>query len=366
MRRDIGNEETEALLKRLENDIAKEYEQAVREVSEKLDDYTRRFAVKDEIKRKSVDAGLITKEEYIKWRQQQILVEIQHRDMIADMARTLHKANEEAISTAYDYLPDVFAENHNYATYLIETEAKLNTSYALYDKTTVRRLIRDTPKLLPDPRRGSKTDKRLRENKDLRWNRQKLFSAVTQGILQGESIPKIAKRLENVGEIDHRAAIRNARTMVTGAQNAGRMEAARRANDMGIQTVNVWVATLDMRTRHEHRELDGQRKDVDEPFVVPSSKEEIRFPGDPEASPHMVYNCRCTLIQQVKGKEYAIRVPGVYDDSKLDGMSYEEWKDSKVEKPNKITLPEEKAAMIRGGYIAEYRKLRKELDNSKK
>jgi len=274
--------------------------------------------------------------------------------MLDELAGILHNANEVAKSTAFGYLPDVYATNHNWSTYTIEKQAKANTSYVLFDKMTVERLMRENPKLLPDPRKGSKTERKLAENKDLRWNRQKLSSAITQGIIQGESIPKIANRLGSVADMDHRAAIRNARTMVTGAQNAGRMDAARRANAMGLPTVNVWVATLDMRTRHEHRVLDGQRRDVDVPFEADGYK--IRYPGDPEAAPSMVYNCRCTIIQQTKGDEWGIH-DNRTDYSAIEGMSYDEWKKDRREKPNPITLPEEKAEAIKQSYIAEYRKL---------
>lgn len=160
--------------------------------------------------------------------------------------------------------------------------------------------------------------------------------------------------------MDHRAAIRNVRTMVTGAQNAGRVDAAKRARDMGIGLTQVWMATLDMRTRHEHLVLDGQRREIDEPFEVEGEK--IKYPGDPDAPAHLVYNCRCTLVQQVKGFEYDIRGDKDVDYSGIEGMTYDEWKEDRREKPNPITLPEEKAEAIKQSYNAEYRKLRKDTE----
>lgn len=50
--------------------------------------------------------------------------------------------------------------------------------------------------------------------------------------------------------------------------------------------------------RHAHRILDGQTAAMDKPFRVDG--EEIMFPGDPSAPGHPVYNCRCTLIADVK------------------------------------------------------------------
>jgi Phage Mu protein F like protein. len=78
---------------------------------------------------------------------------------------------------------------------------------------------------------------------------EEITSAVVQGILQGESVPKIAERFRNVAEMDYKASIRDARTSVTSAQNAGRIEAIHRAENMGIRMLKQWLATLDDRTK---------------------------------------------------------------------------------------------------------------------
>ena len=52
-------------------------------------------------------------------------------------------------------------------------------------------------------------------------------------------------------------------------------------------------------TREEHLELDGQEREIDEPFE--NSLGEIMYPGDPDADPANVYNCRCTLVTRVLG-----------------------------------------------------------------
>ena len=123
---------------------------------------------------------------------------------------------------------------------------------------------------------------------------------------------------------------------------------------MGIRLHQQWVATLDMRTRYEHRELDGQKVEIGKPFVVPSSGEKIMFPGDPTAAGHLTYNCRCTLIGQIEGFE--TDTTAYRRDPNIENMSYDEWKKSRKEKPNRITLPEEKAEAIRNSYVREYQR----------
>ena len=117
--------------------------------------------------------------------------------------------------------------------------------------------------------------------------------------MQGESIPDISKRLTHVTEMNLTSAIRNARTATTSAENRGRMDSYHRAQDMGVQIVKVWMATNDERTREEHLELDGQEREIDEPFENSIGK--IMYPGDPDADPANVYNCRCTLVTRVVG-----------------------------------------------------------------
>jgi SPP1 gp7 family putative phage head morphogenesis protein len=171
-------------------------------------------------------------------------------------------------------------------------------------------LIKDQPALLPT---------QLEEARDLKWNRQKVSSAITQGILQGESIPNIGKRLRKVVGMDKTASIRNARTATTGAENAGRVDSYEEAESKGVELEKKWIATLDQRTRSEHRQLDGQTCLIHDKFEVDG--EEIGYPGDPTAAGYLVYNCRCTLVAEVKGIKYKdmrySRLP--------KEMSYETW-----------------------------------------
>jgi uncharacterized protein with gpF-like domain len=125
--------------------------------------------------------------------------------------------------------------------------------------------------------------------------------------------------------MNRNSAISNARTAITGAENAGRIESYRYAESIGITLKKEWLASLDERTRDEHRALDGQRVDIDEPFKVDGA--EIMFPGDPNAEGYLVYGCRCTLVSAVEGVK---DLDPVYrrdniSGEKIDNMSYREW-----------------------------------------
>ena len=114
--------------------------------------------------------------------------------------------------------------------------------------------------------------------------------------------------------------------MMTSAQNGGRIDSFKRAENMGIKLKKVWLAALDSHTRDSHALLDGQERPVDAPFT--SILGSIMFPGDPDAVPANVYNCRCTLITQIAGLERDVSDLNLRHDANLKGITYDDWKKS--------------------------------------
>lgn len=358
---DPANEETEAIIKEIEARLHELYSEAIEGIEAKLDDYMKRFYKKDATWRawvedvKDSDPEEYEKRlsEYQKWRIGQIAVGQRWKEMKETLAEDLANTNESAKAIAAGRVPDVYALNHDYGTFQVEIGSGLDTNYTLYDRNVIARILKDNPDILPSP--GKKLAEDIARGEAIKWNRQQIQSVMMQALIQGESIPKIATRLANeVGDKNRKAAIRNARTMMTGTQNAGRVDSYKRAVDMGIDMKQQWLATHDMRTRHEHRLLDYQEVTVGEPFIVPDTGEEIMYPGDPNAAPRLIYNCRCTLRGVVAGLEPQARK---FRDLSDIGGDYETWRNSK-KKPesNPITLPEEKGEAIKRAYIAEYRR----------
>jgi SPP1 gp7 family putative phage head morphogenesis protein len=326
---DYGHAETDIMLHRLEKRITKEYSQAAKEMQKKLDTYLEKFKIKDEIKRKKLKAGEITKAEYDYWRTGQIMMGERWKEMVDTLVQDLQNTDKIARSMVKEFSYDAYALNHNYGTFEVEKGSLVDTSYTLYDRSTVERLVRDNPDLLPPP--GKKVSEEIRQGKAERWDRRIIDSVMTQSILQGESMPKIAKRLAtSVNDSNRKSALRNARTMVTGAENAGRVDSYKRANDMGIDLRQVWIATLDGRTRHSHRILDGERVEIGKTF-----SNGCRFPGDPWGPAEEVYNCRCTLIALVDGVDIDVSDLSLRNNYKLGGMSYDEWKNEHTVAPAK-------------------------------
>ena len=360
---DWAHDDTERKIKEIERRITKEYARAEKEIQAKLDDYLRRFEKKDALKRKAVEKGLITEAEYRQWRIGQILVGQRWAEMRDAIANDMANASQIARAIAFGEMPGIYAENFAYTMYMADAMSgwKIGQGFTLYSKDAVSVLFKEG-QFWHSP--GIKTLERIAMGKQRAWDRQEIQSVMMQSIMQGESISKMATRLaETVGESDRKAAIRNARTMATGVQNAGRQDAIHRANEIGeefgIRVMKQWMATLDGRTRHWHAELDGEVVPENEPFV--NDYGEIEYPGDPGAEPANVYNCRCTMISCLEGLGFNNSlhpsVTGRQMGKDLNGISYEDWKAGHYKQhSDSITKQDEIESIMRAHYGAEYRK----------
>lgn len=347
---DYAHRRTDAEIRAIEKRLRKEYRKARDEVQEKIDDYFRRFQLKDAKWREWVDTGYKTPEEYLKWREGQIIVGDRWKSLRDSIAKDYANANKLARRIVREKSLDIYADTHNWSTYDIEKQLLIDTGYTLFNRDAIAFLLKNNPQLLPDP--GADLTKDILNALEVRYNRQQLQSIMMQCLLQGMGLPEMSRRLATeLGEKNYKAAIRNARTMMTYAENAGRLRSYERAENMGVNIKKTWVATLDGRTRHEHRLLDGQTVPVDKPFTVEGH--EIMCPGDPTARPELVYNCRCTMISQLKG--YEIDSKDLRPNDDIEGMTYDEWKKSHEERSNPLDLPERKQEAARMEYIREYR-----------
>ena len=289
---DEGHRLTNQRLEQLESRIAEEYKQAEKEVEKKLKDYLEKTEAGRKQQEELLTAGKITKKEYSDWCYRHTMVGKRWEQMKEVLASDYHNANQIALKMTKDAMPDVYALNGNYATYMIEHDGKIDTGFTLYNHDTAEYLLGDQRQLMPKP--STRKAAEIAANKDMQWNMQKIQSAVLQGVLQGESPYEVAERLQRVGQMNYNSAVRYARTMTTSAQNAGRYEAFRRADDLGVDLTIEWQATLDDRTRTAHRQMHGQRTTVDEPFYTPD-RYTIYYPadctGDSDAPQEEIWNC---------------------------------------------------------------------------
>lgn len=290
---------TERRLARMEAHLTEVYIRADAEMRSKADKFFAQFEEKDGEKRKKVEAGKLSVKEYEKWRKNKILYSRRFSDFRKKTAHELSRINETALAYINGEVPPVFADNCNdfgkSIVLDVNTRFDAGLTFDLVDADTIRLLAAEHPELLPT----LPEEKIINIPLDERWNRELMQAELLQGILQGESIPDIAARMRNVVHMNKVSAVRNARTMVTSAQNGGRIEGMRRAEKLGVLEEKEWMSFDDRRRRPAHGELDGKSVPVDDYFVNSIGK--IRFPGDPHADPKNVQNCRCTLGVKIIG-----------------------------------------------------------------
>lgn len=320
-------------LARLERRIARLYREAADELQETIETYFEKFKKRDEEMKALI--GTVqngkewTEQDYKLWRLNQIGRGRRYEALREKIAQRMTNAHETAIAYVNDTTPGIYSLNRNYAAYTIERVAG-NVDFTLWDEQTVRRLIVEQPDLMPYYPKAAAVKRGI----DLEYGKKQITKCVTSSVLQGKSIKGISDDLQRyIPTMSRDSAIRTARTAVTGAQNAGRMDSYAAAAERGISLKREWVATLDNRTRHAHAMLDGTKVGMDEPFKVDGYK--IMFPGDRSAPGYLLYNCRCTMVAAVDGIDTSdamrrARDPETGESVLIKNMTYREWQSWKA------------------------------------
>ena len=273
-----------AIYSRANKEIGKRWKEYLAESQAEIDELQKAY----ELAKKGGDAKEIKKAGIAlsRAKKDRTLMDSRFKALTETTAAQLANVNKTAIAYINGELPEVYSINYNALEQSVDGVG--GYSFALIDADTVKNLSTTDKSLLPY--------KQLDEKADIRWNVKKLNAEVLQGILQGEPMDKIAGRLSKVADMNETAAIRNARTMVTGAENKGRQDSYARAEADGIILQKEWISTNDSRTRHSHAALDGAIVDQDKKF-----DNGLMFPGDPNGRPEETWNCRCTVAAVVKG-----------------------------------------------------------------
>lgn len=319
---DPGVVYSEKTLKKVEGQITKVYSEAQKDIQQKMDDFIAKHEAKDRIMSEKLKKGEISPEDYSKWQKGQVFQGNQWRQKRDQINNVLTNANKNALQIVNGGTIDVFAENCNYESFAIEQGFGINFGFGLVDANTMTQLIKEQPRLLPL--------KTPNIPKDKAWNQKKITNCVTQGILQGERIDKIADRIAKVTTSQNRnSMMMNARTAVTGAQNAGREQSMKHAAELGINIEKEWMATLDNRTRTSHAHLDGEKIKVGDKWHHYTFSNGCRFPGDPQGPGWEVYNCRCTLVTNFLDYPDDYERRDNVNGKKIKNMTYDEWKNQK-------------------------------------
>lgn len=310
---DTARQQTDKELEEMEKYLSSIFAQAEKDLINKADKYMADFARLENQHKKDIEDGKWTQEQFDEWRKNKLLYGMHWTRLIDNVKNEMAKVNQTAVDYVNSKTPQIFALNYNSIAEKIENSPVQGYSFELIDKHTVENLVKSDDIILPPK-------KKMDIEKDKLWNAKQVNAQLLQGILQGESIPKIAGRMANVCNSNEVASIRNARTMVTAAENSGRQSGMNKAEADGIIFKKLWISAIDGRTRDTHLMLNGQVVNNGDMFITKNG--ELEFPGDWRAPACEVYNCRCSLGSIVMGfkKKLGEEFKPKKDDTKKEGF----------------------------------------------
>lgn len=286
--------------------VQRRYRSAYREAANRLKRDEAKLISRDKEMRNKYEKGYINDKQYNKWRNEAVQ---QLKKDIRILSSIIGGADQLAVSDINEQVPSAYSEAKNAETYYIERELGIDTNYTLV-----------IPEAITKGMYGEffhKVDIR----KNTAWNRRRIVSVITRGLISGQSVQDIVDNMSHVVRSNEKYAERNARTWIGSAVTGGRFEAALRAYEHGVKLAKYWDATLDMKTRESHRLLHMEKRDIPEPFSNGGM-----YPRDPDLPPKEKCNCRCEMYIYPEG------ITPDFDGQIRDfpeGYTYNDWREGK-------------------------------------
>ena len=244
--------------------LRQQYQRALNDIDRKI-----RILESDELTQ-----SRIYRLEYQKALKKQVeaILEKLHSDQFTTIQQFLSTSYTDAfVGTAYDMFGQgvqlIMPVDKNAAVKAVVTDSKLSAS--LYESLGV----------------------------DIKKLKNTISSEITRGIAASLPHTDIARNISSVARVSLSRATTIVRTEAHRIQEASRHDAQAEAVNKGAKVVKQWDSTLDGKTRRTHRKLDGQVREVDEPFEIEGKK--AMYPGD-FGDPAEDCNCRCIATQRAR------------------------------------------------------------------
>lgn len=154
-------------------------------------------------------------------------------------------------------------------------------------------------------------------------------SEIARGFSSGKDYVTVARQISLRAGTSLARMYTIARTEGHRVTSESEMDCMQAAKGKGADVVKEWISTLDSVTRQTHVELDGQIRELEEYFVIPSSGAMAMYPGGFGIACEDI-NCRCCMNQRARwnldSEEYRYsRAAGEVVSIKSD--IYREWKE---------------------------------------
>ena len=172
-----------------------------------------------------------------------------------------------------------------------------------------------------------------REERNLKEFKQIVKDTITRGIATGSTYKDMANQLSLLTNEQLYKSYRIARTEGHRITAEAKLNSMKKAKQQGADVVKQWDATLDGKTRKNHRKLDGQWVEVDEYFEIGGRK--VKAPGKFGRAEEDI-NCRCILLTRPrwavdnrKNRTRSAKMPNEYGkevDTLIQVRKYEDYK----------------------------------------
>lgn len=182
---------------------------------------------------------------------------------------------------------------------------------------------------------------------DMATLKRNISRELTRGIASGMAYDDIARNIKQMTGAPLSRANAIVRTEGHRIQQASQEDARQAAKSKGADVVKQWDATLDSDTRDTHRRLDGQIREVDEPFEMDGKT--AMYPGE-FGDPAEDCNCRCVALTRARAAMDADELKTMQERAKtfkLDkSKSFDDFKEKylkatkTLEKPGKSGIME--------------------------
>ncbi len=224
---------------------------------------------------------------------QSIIYQKQYQEALkAQLEGVLANLQSNSYATVSDYLTKCYRDGYTGVMYDLQ-QTGIPIIMPIDQAAVVRAIQTD-----------SKLSKSLYDKmgEDVTYLKKAVRAEVSRGIANGSTWNEVAGNLtrhmaNTPFQKAYNNSIRIARTEGHRIQVQSAMDAQKIAKSKGADIVKQWDSTLDGNTRNLHRLLDGQIREIDEPFEVGGRKVEAPgMFGDPAED----CNCRCCLLQRAR------------------------------------------------------------------
>ena len=227
--------------------------------------------------------------------------------MKAQISAALDELHKKSNQTIEEYLTRSY--QHGYVGTMYSLHKQGMPILAPIDQRAVTRAVRTDSKLSG------------RLYGELGVDMQKLKKTIRREISIGISIGSDYNMIARQVQISSGIPLKRAKTIVRTEghriQQQSADDARNAAKGQGCQVVKQWDAVLDGNTRTDHRILDGQIREVGEPFEIDGKKAE--YPGA-FGRPEEDCNCRCVALTRAKWVLDADELQTMKDRAKFFGL----------------------------------------------